>query len=148
MLVRRRIDRRKRPIHEINVVPYIDVMLVLLVIFMVTAPFLTQGVQVDLPRAPGETVRGDDGRPPLVVVVETDGELFIERGAERTETMTVPDLAARVAATLRNEPGVSVLVKGNRHVAYGEVVLVMSALQRAGVPGVGLMTETGETTSR
>jgi biopolymer transport protein TolR len=132
--------RRHRPMSEINVVPYIDVMLVLLIIFMITAPLLTQGVKVALPRAPAEVI-SREAKEPLVVTVDAAGNYYLNYGENQDKPLEPQRLAIRVAALLRNNPGIPVLVKGDRNVPYGEVVVVMSLLQRAGAPSVGLMTE-------
>jgi len=139
--------RRHRPMAEINVVPYIDVMLVLLVIFMITAPLLTQGVKVDLPQAPARTLDRSDEEP-LVVTVDADGRYYLNWGDRQEEPLAAERLLARVAALLRYRPGIPVIVRGDRRVPYGEVVAVMALLQRAGVPSVGLMTESPRSGSR
>ena len=133
---------RRRPISEINVVPYIDVMLVLLVIFMITAPLLTQGVKVDLPQAAAEPIAQTEAEP-LVVSVDSRGDYYVNYGEDRDIPLEPGVLAAKVSALLRHRPGLPVLVRGDRNVAYGDVVLLMSLLQGAGVPSVGLMTEPG-----
>ena len=135
---------RKKPIGQINVVPYIDVMLVLLVIFMITAPLLTQGVKVELPQADAETVQPSQLEP-LVVTIDAQGELHLSVGSSAAEQMDADSLAVRVAATLRLSPKTPVYVRGDRNVPYGKVVTVMAMLQKAGVPGVGLLTEPSET---
>jgi biopolymer transport protein TolR len=132
--------RRRRPISDINVVPYIDVMLVLLVIFMITAPLLTQGVKVDLPQAPAEALDTSE-REPLVVTIDADGRFYINIGESEEEAVDPNTLVARARAMLRHQPGLPVLVRGDRAVAYGDVVFVMGLLQKAGAPSVGLMTE-------
>lgn len=131
---------RKRPMAEMNVVPYIDVMLVLLVIFMVTAPMLTQGVKVDLPQAEAEPLPSDN-KEPLIVSVDADGNYSLDIGEGRNEPMTEDDLVNRVAAVLRYRPDTRVLVNGDRNADYGTVVRAMALLQRAGAPSVGLMTQ-------
>jgi len=130
---------RKRPMSEINVVPYIDVMLVLLVIFMITAPLLAQGVKVELPQIPSEPmdISGDE---PLVVTVNASGLAYLNYGEGQDSPLDDDTLLARVNALLRHRPGLPVLVKGDRSAAYGDVVRVMALLQRAGAPTVGLMT--------
>ncbi len=134
---------RKRPISEINVVPYIDVMLVLLIIFMITAPLLTQGVKVDLPQADAEVL--DTNAPePLVVSVTENGDYYVNYGDNQDAPVAPEVLAARVGALLRHRPGIPIVVKGDRNVAYGDVVIVMALLQKAGAPSIGLMTETPE----
>jgi len=129
----------RRPMSEINVVPYIDVMLVLLVIFMVTAPLLAQGVRVDLPDTASETVE-EQSAPPLVVTVDAAGEYHLEHGTRPPEALEAEALAVRVAAILKLQPQTPVYVKGDRHVPYGKVVRAMAMLQQAGVPSVGLLT--------
>jgi biopolymer transport protein TolR len=124
---------------EINVVPYIDVMLVLLIIFMVTAPMLMQGVKVDLPEASADPVENQDSEP-VIVSVNAGGQLFLNLGQE-DQVLSLPTIKDRVAAVIRRSPDKPVLVWGDRAVPYGEVVAVMVALQEAGAPSVGLVTE-------
>ena len=120
---------------EINVVPYIDVMLVLLVIFMFTAPLLSQGVKVDLPSATAKPVDTQD-RETLVVTVDREGRYFLD-----DRRIAPEELRKKVTAILRLRPQTPVLIRGDRHVDYGEVVKAMSLLQAAGAPSVGLLTE-------
>ena len=131
-------DRRRKLMAEINVVPYIDVMLVLLVIFMITAPLLTQGVKVELPQAAARSVDSDD-RETLVVTVDRHGKYYLD-----DREMGSPQLQAKVAAILRLRPQTPVLVRGDRQVAYNEVIRVMVLLQAAGAESVGLVTQTPE----
>lgn len=127
--------RRKKLMSEINVVPYIDVMLVLLVIFMITAPLLSQGVKVDLPKAAAQPVDSQD-RETLVVTVDREGRYFLD------DRRIAPDeLRRKVAAILRARPQTPVLIRGDRQSNYGEVVKAMTLLQSAGAPSVGLLTE-------
>ena len=132
------LKRGRRPMSEINVVPYIDVMLVLLIIFMVTAPLLTQGIKVDLPQAEAEAIDPDDFKntPPIVISIDADGRLFLNQGESPSEALDDVMLESRVAALLRRTPGVPVFVKGDRAVAYGRVVEAMVLLQRAGAAKV------------
>ena len=130
---------KHRPMAEINVVPYIDVMLVLLIIFMVTAPMLMQGVKVELPEAAADPVENQDSEP-LIVSVNASGELFLNLGQEK-QVLALATIRDRVAAVMRRNPEKPVLVWGDRAVPYGEVVTVMVALQEAGAPSVGLVTE-------
>ena len=134
---------RKRPMAEINVVPYIDVMLVMLVIFMVTAPLLTQGVKVDLPEASAEPMPPDE-QEPLVVSVDAAGKLYLNIADDPNQAIGADDLKQRVAAVLRRSPKRSVLVRGDQSASYGYVVAAMVLLQQAGVPNVGLVTESPE----
>ena len=142
MLKRR--TRSKSPIAEINVVPYIDVMLVLLVIFMITAPIITQGVTVDLPKAESQAVKTTD-REPIIVSINSTGEYFLNVDANPDMPIAAENLMVRVAAelALAKESGqsVNVLVKGDQGVPYGRVVLAMSALKQAGAEQVGLVTD-------
>ena len=125
---------------EINVVPYIDVMLVLLVIFMVTAPMLMQGVEVNLPDAAAAPVKDQDAEP-LIVSINDRGELFLNLGANEKQALELATVRQRVAAVLRRTPDKPVMVWGDEQVPYGQVVTVMTALQEAGAPSVGLVTE-------
>lgn len=133
----------RKPMAQINVVPYIDVMLVLLVIFMVTAPMVTQGVKVELPQAESEPMPADQ-EDPLIISVDNQGRLFINIGSDKDKPVSDEVLQVRVAAVLRNSPKTPVLVKGDRNVDYGEVVRAMVLVQSAGAPSVGLITETPE----
>jgi len=134
---------RHRPMSEINVVPYIDVMLVLLVIFMITAPLLTQGVKVELPQADAEPLpsEADD---PVVVSVNRDGELFIDIGEAKDQPVDEATLVARIQAVLKYKPKTPILVRGDVGVAYGRVVEAMVLVQAGGAPSVGLITEPPE----
>ena len=127
---------------EINVVPYIDVMLVLLIIFMVTAPMLMQGVKVELPEAAADPVENQDSEP-VIVSVNASGQLFLNLGQE-DQVLSLATIKDRVAAVMRRSPDKPVLVWGDRAVPYGEVVTLMAALQEAGAPSVGLVTENPE----
>jgi biopolymer transport protein TolR len=127
--------RHKKLMSEINVVPYIDVMLVLLVIFMITAPLLSQGVKVELPRAAAQPVESQD-QETLVVTVDRQGNYFLDDRRISSE-----ELRRKVAAILRLRPKTPVLIRGDRQANYGEVVKAMTLLQSAGAPSVGLLTE-------
>ena len=125
---------------EINVVPYIDVMLVMLVIFMITAPLLTQGVKVDLPQAASEALPPDQ-QEPLVVSVDASGNLYLNVGDSPESPINSDMLVRNVTVVLKRQPGKSVLVRGDHAVDYGAVVGAMVLLQQAGVPNIGLVTE-------
>jgi biopolymer transport protein TolR len=131
---------KHRPMADINVVPYIDVMLVLLIIFMVTAPLLMQGVKVDLPEANSDPVENQDPEP-LIVSIRDNGELFLNLGADQEQVLTLATVKQRVSVVMRRNPKKPVMVWGDRNVPYGEVVMLMTALQEAGAPSVGLVTE-------
>jgi biopolymer transport protein TolR len=138
----------KRPIAEINVVPYIDVMLVLLVIFMITAPILTQGVTVDLPKAASDSLSAAD-REPIIVSVNLAGDYFLNISDSPEVPIDPQALMVRVAAelTLAQQSGqkLNVLVKGDQGVPYGKVVTAMSVLKQAGAEQVGLLTDSTQT---
>jgi biopolymer transport protein TolR len=135
--------KRRRPMAEINVVPYIDVMLVLLVIFMITAPLLTQGVKVDLPQAESEPLPAEVDDP-VVVSVNSQGEMFIDVGEAKDQPVDPETLVTRIAAIISYKPKTPIMVKGDRNVDYGRVVETMVLIQQAGVPNVGLITENPE----
>lgn len=135
--------QRRRPMAEINVVPYIDVMLVLLVIFMVTAPLLSQGVQVELPSAAAEPLKQDEPEP-LVVIVDAEGRYFLNAGDDTKSPLSADKLKSQVSRVLRRRPATPVYVRGDHRVDYGQVVTAMVLLQQAGVENVGLMTEPPE----
>ncbi len=133
--------QRKRPIGEINVVPYIDVMLVLLVIFMITAPLLKTGVEVELPKAASKPLDPGDSEDPLVLTVQSDGSLLLGDQLVTDDEKLMLKVAAilRLASSNGRQP--RVLVAGDAGVNYGRVVEAMALLQAAGVAQVGLMTE-------
>ena len=124
-------------------VPYIDVMLVLLIIFMITAPLLSQGVKVDLPQVPSESMPPTD-KEPVVVSVDAAGNFFINYGDNQDKPVSTNTLANRINALIKYQPDIPVFVKGDRSVPYGRVVELMALLQSAGVDGVGLVTESPE----
>ena len=128
---------------EINVVPYIDVMLVLLIIFMVTAPLLSQGIKVDLPQTPSKPLPPNE-KEPVIVNIDKNGNFFINYGDDQDKPVTAEVLVNRVSALLKYQPDIPVLIGGDAMVPYGQVVQVMSLLQRAGVPSVGMMTDPPE----
>ncbi len=133
-----RYGRKKRLMGEINVVPYIDVMLVLLVIFMITAPLLSTGVKVDLPESAAEVFPSDEEEP-FVVTVDFEGNLYIN---DNEEPVRNPEDATRqVRAVLTRNPDLPFLVRGDAKANYGYVVEAMVLLQKAGVESVGLVTE-------
>jgi len=132
---------RHKLVAEINVVPYIDVMLVLLIIFMATAPMLMQGVEVELPQAPAVPIDKVEDEP-LIVSIKADGSLYINLGAEPERAVERALIKDRVAKVLAQKPQTSVLVWGDKKIPYGEVVSLMTLLQSAGASSVGLVTET------
>lgn len=124
---------------EINVVPYIDVMLVLLVIFMITAPMLTQGVDVDLPQANSAVIQNNENDV-LIASIDSKGDYYIDFGGEQ-KAITLKELQIKVRKVFTQNPKLSVLVRGDKTVPYGDVIGLMVSLQSAGVPNVGLVTE-------
>jgi len=135
--------KKRRPIAEINVVPYIDVMMVLLVIFMITAPIVQQGVEIDLPQAAAQPIAPDQ-QEPVVVSVNKKGDFYLDIGDEPDKPIDAQLMVNRIAAVRQLKPKIPVLVRGDREVAYGRVIDAMVLLQRAGVEKVGLMTESPE----
>ena len=134
---------RRKPMAEITVVPYIDVTLVLLIIFMITTPMLQTGVDVDLPQAQSKTVESDsDGaNPPIIISIKTEGQYYIKSDNQTDVPILPEDINARVAEILSDKPKTQVLINADKAVNYGVVVTVMAALKNAGVPTVGLMTK-------
>jgi biopolymer transport protein TolR len=132
--------QKKKPMAEINVVPYIDVMLVLLVVFMITAPLLLQGVKVDLPQAPSTPMDSKQDEP-LIVSIKKDGSYYLNLGTDEKKAKPLTDITSTVAKVLRQKPATPVLVWGDHSVDYGLVVGLMTELQKAGAPSVGLVTE-------
>lgn len=134
---------RRKKVAEINVVPYIDVMLVLLIIFMVTAPLITQGVKVDLPKADAQAL-DKDSKTPLVASVDRDGNYYLSINGQN-QAMSAEEVAIEVAARIALDPETPVVVNGDGAVSYNAVVQLMVLLQtQAGVPSVGLMTDSVE----
>ncbi len=125
---------------EINVVPYIDVMLVLLVIFMITAPLLTEGVKVDLPQADAKPLQEDALRP-IVFSVDAAGAYFVTYDDDKSLPLEQDELLLKASALIRHNPRAPVLVRGDRNVAYAAVVQLMVLLQEAGAASVGLLTD-------
>lgn len=135
---------KNRPMAEINVVPYIDVMLVLLVIFMITAPMLTQGITVDLPKTASDEVK-QTGREPIIVSVDREGAYYLNISDHPGMPMNPQAIVVRVAAELalaqENKEKLTLLVKGDQGVSYGRVVEAMGLLKKAGAGQVGLLTD-------
>jgi biopolymer transport protein TolR len=131
---------RRRPMSEINVVPYIDVMLVLLVIFMITAPLITQGVKVNLPQAQASSLPGE-GDEPVVIHVDEFGDLYVDVGKDKNLPVDEAALLKRLSIVLQYKPGTPVMVRGDSRVDYGRVIRAMVVAQAAGAPEVGLITE-------
>ncbi len=134
---------KRKPVSEINVVPYIDVMLVLLIIFMITAPLIQQGVEIQLPEASANPLPPDQ-KEPVVLSVNSKGEYFLNIGDSKDKPIATQDLVNRVAAVVKYRPDTPVLVRGDHAVDYGSVTNAMVLLQSAGVDKIGLMTDPDE----
>ena len=135
---------RRKPMSEINVVPYIDVMLVLLVIFMATAPLLTQGIEINLPQKPSDPLSNDIDDP-YVISVRKDGAIFVNVGMSNVDgtatRVTVYSLEDQISKILSARPEVPIYIRADAELPYGDVVDVMTALQKAGANDVGLITD-------
>jgi biopolymer transport protein TolR len=137
------VTKGRRLMGEINVVPYIDVMLVLLIIFMITAPLLTQGVKVDLPKAGAEPLDPEMLKKaiPIVLTVDKEGRLYLSVGGNPQSALDPDVVADRTTAALHRNPESPVLVKADNAVPYGRVVQAMVILQKAGAKKVGFITD-------
>ena len=140
-------QKRYRPLAEINVVPYIDVMLVLLIIFMVTAPLLFQGVNVNLPTASAKPI-DPKLQEPIVLSIDASGNYYLNISPNPTQVISATDLTNRVTNELKRSqgaaPGRQILVKGDKNISYGKIIQAMVLLQHAGAPNVGLITQLDE----
>jgi len=136
--------KRRKPMAEINVVPYIDVMMVLLVIFMISTPLLTQGVKVELPQA--DETESLDPKPSETVIVKVDvqGQYYLTIGTGKENFVSREELVAQIKNKLLDKPKLSVLVAGDKEVRYVFIMDVLALLSKAGIPNVGLMTKTLE----
>jgi biopolymer transport protein TolR len=130
--------RRRRAMSEINVVPYIDVMLVLLIIFMATAPLLNLGVEIELPQSTAKPI--EQQRDPILVNIDAKGDLYLTLEGT-SELIDLETLATKVGAFVRRNPEVSVMIGADKRIQYGQLYDAMSTLQDAGVVKVGLMSE-------
>ncbi len=137
---------RKKRMSEINVVPYIDVMLVLLVIFMITTPLLTQGISVELPQTDSTPIEQKDEEP-IIVSVDKDGQYFLNLGDNSDKPLATAKLMTRIKAVLKHRQDNTVYVKGDKNANYGKVVVLMAELKQAGVEQVGLVTRMTEKSS-
>lgn len=138
---------RKKRMSEINVVPYIDVMLVLLVIFMITTPLLSQGISVELPQTNAKPITQKDEEP-LIVTVDRDGRYYLNLGENSEQALSTGKLMIRIKAVLRHRQDNTVYVKGDKNANYGKVVVLMAELKQAGVEQVGLVTRMPEKSGR
>jgi biopolymer transport protein TolR len=132
--------RRRRPVSEMNVVPYIDVMLVLLIIFMATAAVVAQGVKVDLPKAQAQAIETEE-ETIMIVSIDEQGQYYLNVGDNPDSPMQAQDIAAIVKTRLQVDPSIPIVVNGDRRISYEKVIDIMVLLQNAGAPSVGLMTD-------
>lgn len=134
----------RRPMSEINVVPFIDVMLVLLVIFMITTPLLTQGVKIDLPKTEAKSLPQNQ-KEPLIVTVDAEGKYYLNISSKPSQPITPRVLSNLVSTQLgsheEHEQQRPVLVRGDKNANYGKVIEAMALLQQAGAKSVGLITQ-------
>ncbi len=135
---------RHKPMSEINMVPFIDIMMVMLVAFMVSSPMFTQGVHVELPKTDSKPVEIPPGEEPLIVAIKPDGTYYLSLESTGDKALPLDQLADKVARIKKASPSTLVLVKGDKEALYGAVVKAMAVLQKAGVDDVGLITEPGE----
>jgi biopolymer transport protein TolR len=133
--------KKRKLMGDINVVPYIDVMLVLLVIFMVTAPLLTQGIEVELPKAGAEPIEDTSENIPLVLSVDAAGNLYLNVGDNEDQPISGKEIVARTALVLDVSPDTQIFIKADRAVPYGNVVGAMVLLQQGGADNVGFVTD-------
>lgn len=139
---------KRRAMAEINVVPYIDVMLVLLIIFMVTAPMLVQTVPVNLPNVDSTPTEIDPDDTTLMLSVNSDGLYFVERDEEDPKPMSLREVTEYAGKLFKAEPEIRFMIRGDESVPYGKVVLLMGSLQGAGITNVGLVTEAPDPEAR
>jgi len=137
------VRKKRKPMSEINVVPYIDVMLVLLIVFMVTAPLLNQGIEVDLPQANNEPLDIDENLETLVVSITSEGEYFLSFGAtgDERESLSLEAVADRVGRVLGANPEIQVLIEGDTNANWGAMITLITALQQAGMVSPSFITQ-------
>ncbi len=139
------VRKKRRMVAEINVVPYIDVMLVLLIIFMVTTPIITQGVKVELPKAKAEPIEQmKDNKTPILATVDEGGLYYFEKDGVQKGPFNAQALQTEVMDTLKIEPGTQVIIKADGRVDYKSVIELLNMMKEAGAPAVGLMTDDPE----
>ena len=135
------VTKRRKPVSEINVVPYLDVMLVLLVVFMITAPMMVQGVKVELPDADAQPIKLSSDQEMIIVSINEKGAFYLNIGGDPKKPKSKEQVTDIVSKIVKTKPKTTVLIEGDSRVPYGVVVTIMAALQKAGVPDVGLITE-------
>ena len=131
---------RRNLISDINVVPYIDVMLVLLVIFMISAPLMVQGIQVNLPQASSEALPVKNNEP-LIVTIDKNGGVFLEVDSSKDKSLTLDELNISVTKIFEANPNLQVVIRGDAQVEYEKVMSVMAQLQMAGATDIGLISK-------
>ena len=132
--------KRRNLISDINVVPYIDVMLVLLVIFMISAPLMVQGIQVNLPEASSEALPVKNNEP-LIISIDQEGKIFLETESTKNQSLTLIELNSFVSKIFQASPNMQVVIRGDASVAYQRVMVVMAELQSAGASDIGLISQ-------
>lgn len=132
--------KRRNLISDINVVPYIDVMLVLLVIFMISAPLMVQGIQVNLPEASSEALPVKNNEP-LIISIDQEGKIFLETESTKNQSLTLLELNSFVSKIFQASPDMQVVIRGDASVAYQRVMVVMAELQSAGASDIGLISQ-------
>jgi biopolymer transport protein TolR len=135
--------KKRKPMADINVVPYIDVMLVLLVVFMVTAPLLNQGIEVNLPEANNEPLPIDENQETLVISITEDQDYFISIGAtaENRQPVTLETIGRQVAQVLGANPSIQVMIEGDTNANWGAMIALITTLQNAGVANPNFITQ-------
>ena len=131
---------RRNLISDINVVPYIDVMLVLLVIFMISAPLMVQGIEVNLPEASSEALPVKNNEP-LIVSITRDGSIFLETESTKNKSISIGEMGNLVTKIFENRPGLQVVIRGDSEVKYDRVMKVMAQLQASGASEIGLISQ-------
>ena len=131
--------RKRKLVSDINVVPYIDVMLVLLVVFMVSAPLMVQGILLNLPEASNEPLPREQ-QDPLIISVDSKGQFYLEIQSSQNEPLALIQLSEKISSILKVNPSLQVVVRGDGQVEYQRIISLMSELQNTGVDNVGLIT--------
>jgi biopolymer transport protein TolR len=138
------LKRRRNLISDINVVPYIDVMLVLLVIFMVAAPLMVQGISINLPEVSSDALPVEKSEP-LIISIRSDGSFFLEIDATRNKPLNLEEISQEIAKILKADKDMQVVIRGDGEVKYESVMLLMSQLQQLGSKNIGLITKPPKT---
>ena len=136
-----KVRNRRKPMSEINMVPFIDIMMVLLVAFMISAPMMTQGVKVELPKTSSDNIALPDDKEVLIVSVKADCSYFMDIGSDHDKAVDLPSLTEKVGKVVSARPNIQVLIQGDTNVSYGSVVQLMAGLQNSGISHVGLVTD-------